>query len=140
MGSRVVTTGCYRQVASTPSPCETPGMAEHSESEPRAKVDQRLGRERAAGVLAGLVRWTGLVFALFLAVHVVFVIGEANQDNGIVAFVRGGADAFSLGFSDLFLPADFKLQVLVNYGLAAIFWLVVSSIVAKVIRRVGGVG
>lgn len=114
-------------------------MAEHAESESQAGVDWRRGRERVAGVVATVVRWAGLIFALFLAIHVVFVIGEANPDNGIVSFIRGGADAFSLGFHDLFLPADLKLRVLVNYGLATIFWLVVSSIVAKVIRRVGGV-
>jgi hypothetical protein len=35
------------------------------------------------------------------------------------------------------MPTDPKLSVLVNYGIAAIFWLVVSAIVAKVIRRLG---
>ncbi len=28
-----------------------------------------------------------------------------------------------------------KTQVLVNYGLAAVFWLVVGAVLAKVIRR-----
>ncbi len=90
------------------------------------------------GLLAGIVRWAGLIFAAILVLHVVFVIGEANEANGIVSFVRSWADGLALGFKDLFMPADVKLRVLVNFGIAAIFWLVVSSILAKIIRRVGG--
>jgi hypothetical protein len=28
--------------------------------------------------------------------------------------------------------------VLINYGIAAIFWMVVTAVLAKIIRRVGG--
>lgn len=127
-------------------------MAEHAESSEetseetetrvsrsrRAAVDWRQTRGRVASVLATIVRWVGLVFAALLVIHVIFVVGSANPDNGIVSFVRSWADGLALGFSDLFTPSDEKLRVLVNYGIAAIFWLVVSGILAKIIRRVGG--
>ncbi|MEV6912439.1 hypothetical protein [Amycolatopsis sp. NPDC051071] len=119
-------------------------MGEHAEDketadqETKRKVDWRAGGGRAAGILASVVRWAGLIFAAILVLHVVFVIGEANPDNGIVSFVRGWADGLLLGFKDLFMPADFKLRVLINYGVAAIFWMVVSAILAKIIRRAGG--
>jgi Na+/alanine symporter len=119
-------------------------MGEHAEGketadqEARRRVDWRGGGERVTGLLAGVVRWLGLIFAAILVLHVVFVIGEANQDNGIVSFVRSWADGLSLGFKDLFMPADAKLRVLVNFGIAAIFWMVVSAILAKIIRRIGG--
>jgi hypothetical protein len=71
-------------------------------------------------------------------IHVIFTVGSANPANGIVSFVKSWADGLALGFSDLFTPSDEKLRVLVNYGIAALFWLVVSGILAKVIRRVGG--
>lgn len=95
-------------------------------------------RGRAFGLLAGIVRWVGLLFALVLVVHVILVIGEANPDNGITVFVKACADFVALGFQDLFSPQDPKVRVLVNYGTAAIFWLVVSAIVASLIRRLGG--
>jgi hypothetical protein len=101
-------------------------------------VDWRKQTGRIVSFLAGLVRWIGLIFAAFLVLHVIFVIGDANQANGIVSFVKSWAESVSLGFKDLFQPSDPKLSVLVNYGIAAIFWLVVSAILAKVIRRVGG--
>ncbi len=66
------------------------------------------------------------------------MVGEANVDNSIVSWVGSTADGLTLGFQDLFTPDDPKLSVLINYGIAAIFWLVVSAIIAKVIRRVGG--
>lgn len=110
------------------------------ESKPKHEVDWRAVKNTAVGFLAGLARWVGLAFALVLVLHVIFVVGDANADNVIVSFVREWAQPLSVGFRDLFEPADPKLDVLVNYGIAAIFWLIVSSLVAKIIRRVGGAG
>ncbi|MFE0021767.1 hypothetical protein [Amycolatopsis sp. NPDC059021] len=114
--------------------------AEESQAKPRVEVDWRKARERTASILASVVRWLGLIFAALLVLHVIFVVGEANPMNGIVSFTRGWADSLSLGFKDLFEPSDAKLRVLVNYGIAAVFWLVVSAILAKIIRRIGGSG
>ncbi|MEV4142840.1 hypothetical protein AB0J40_04175 [Amycolatopsis sp. NPDC049691] len=124
-------------------------MGEHAESSSassseetkvsrRAPVDWRGASGRVASVVASIVRWVGLIFAALLVIHVIFTVGSANPENGIVSFVKSWADSLALGFSDLFTPSDEKLRVLVNYGIAAIFWLVVSGILAKIIRRVGG--
>lgn len=104
----------------------------------RPSMDWQAAKEQIVGLLAGVARWLGLIFAVILVLHVIFVIGEANPDNGIAEFVRSWSDGLSLGFQDLFTPDDPKLRTLVNYGIAAIFWLVVSAIVAKIIRRIGG--
>src|SRR5205823_10006161 len=112
-------------------------MAEHAESSEtvpskedskRAAVDWRRTREQVGSVAASIVRWVGLIFAAFLVIHVIFVVGSANPGNAIVSFVRGWADSLALAFRDLFTPSDEKLRVLVNYGIAAVFWLVVSGI------------
>lgn len=125
-------------------------MAEHAESSdsdvtsenagPKhgADVDWRRVRDRGVNLVANVVRWVGLLFAVILVLHVVFTIGAANPQNGIVSWVHGWADPLSIGFKDLFEPADEKLRVLVNYGIAALFWLIVPSIVARLIRRLGG--
>jgi hypothetical protein len=104
----------------------------------RAPVDWRATGGRVASIVASIVRWVGLIFAALLVIHVIFTVGSANPDNGIVSFVKSWADSLALGFSDLFTPSDEKLRVLVNYGIAAVFWLVVSGVLAKIIRRVGG--
>ncbi|EID54669.1 hypothetical protein SacxiDRAFT_2445 [Saccharomonospora xinjiangensis XJ-54] len=91
-----------------------------------------------AGVLAGLVRWTGLLLAVVLVANVLFVVGEGNPGNGIVSFVADAAGVVSFGFDDLFLPEDRKLRILINHGVAAVFWLVATSLAVKIIRSAGG--
>jgi hypothetical protein len=94
-------------------------------------------RGRIVGVLAGLVRWAGLIVVIILVVRVLLTVGGANPSNGITSFITSVSDPLAWGFKDLFTPGDAKLRVLVNYGIAAIFWLIVSSVIAKLIRRIG---
>ena len=42
-------------------------------------------------MLSGGVRWVGLVLATVLVLHVIFVVGAGNPDNGIVSFVSEAA-------------------------------------------------
>lgn len=140
----------YSLVVNCHGTCHTSDMAEHAEgsenelaeTKTHAKsgsdVDWRKIKDTGVGLLAGIVRWVGLIFAVILVLHVIFTVGGANPDNGIVSWVRGWADSLAIGFKDLFEPNDAKLRVLVNYGIAALFWLIVSSIVTRIIRRVGG--
>lgn len=105
----------------------------------RPEVDWRRVKDQAAGLIAGIVRWAGLIFAAILVLDVIFVVASANPVNGIVSWVRGWADTLAIGFRDLFEPSDAKLRVLVNYGTAALFWLIVSSILSRFVRRVTGI-
>jgi Na+/alanine symporter len=94
-----------------------------------------LTRASVVGVVASVVRWLGLVFALVLAVHVLLTLGNANPANGITTFFSTTADWFVLAFKSLFTPDDAKLRVLVNYGLAAVFWMIVSAVLSRLVRR-----
>lgn len=111
-------------------------VSEESRTKRGSDVDWRRVKDSGVGIVASVVRWVGLVFAAILVLHVIFTVGSANPGNGIVSWVQGWADSLSLGFKDLFEPNDAKLRVLVNYGIAALFWLIVSAIVARIIRRV----
>jgi hypothetical protein len=92
-------------------------------------------RSNVVGVVAGVVRWVGLLFALVLVAHVLLTVGNANPDNVITKFFSSTADPLALAFRNLFRPENAELRVLVNYGLAALFWLVVSSVLSRLIRR-----
>ncbi|GAB2829520.1 hypothetical protein [Lentzea nigeriaca] len=92
-------------------------------------------RTRVVGIAAGIVSWVGLALAVVLVVHVVLTVGGANPDNPITSSVKAVAQPLALAFRDLFTPADAKLRVLVNFGLAAVFWLVVRAIVLRLVRR-----
>ncbi|RDI20991.1 hypothetical protein [Lentzea flaviverrucosa] len=92
-------------------------------------------RTRVVGIAAGVVSWVGLALAVVLVVHVVLTVGGANPDNTITSTVKFLAEPVALAFKDLFAPADAKLRVIVNFGLAALFWLGVRAIVLKLVRR-----
>ncbi|HEX4226113.1 MAG TPA: hypothetical protein VHZ97_27360 [Pseudonocardiaceae bacterium] len=112
-------------------------MGEHSDAPTTTTRSFAEVRGRVAGILAGLVRWAGLIVVIILVVRVLLTVGGANPNNGITSFITTVSDPLAWGFKDLFTPGDAKLRVLVNYGVAAIFWLIVSSIVARLIRRIG---
>nr|WP_145740194.1 hypothetical protein [Saccharopolyspora dendranthemae] len=97
------------------------------------RADLRRGWSRFVDVLIQVVRWAGLVCAALLAIHVILTIGNANPDNGITQFVASVADPLALGFQDLFTPEDPQLAVLLNYGIAALFWLIITSIARRIL-------
>ncbi|MCE7009429.1 hypothetical protein LWC34_42435 [Kibdelosporangium philippinense] len=109
-------------------------MAQHAESG-RSSKRASVTRAQVVGIVAGVVRWIGLLCTLILVIHILLTVGSANPANGITSFFASWADPLALGFRDLFTPTDPKAFVLVNYGIAALFWLIVSSILTKIIRR-----
>ncbi|CAL99625.1 hypothetical protein A8924_0671 [Saccharopolyspora erythraea NRRL 2338] len=98
--------------------------------------DAARARVRVAGALIAVVRWIGTLAAALLALHVVLTLGGANPDNSIARFVADWAQPLALGFSDLFVPQDPQLAILLNYGIAALFWLVATSIAVRILRLI----
>ncbi|MGP4019713.1 hypothetical protein [Saccharopolyspora sp. 5N708] len=83
---------------------------------------------RAIQVLTALI---SLVFVL----HIVFVVTGANQSNSFVSFTYSTAKFFVLGLGDVFTPEDATIGVVLNYGLAAVIYLVAGRIIAKALKR-----
>ncbi|MEU7894401.1 hypothetical protein AB0B45_16265 [Nonomuraea sp. NPDC049152] len=81
------------------------------------------------------VKVVSRVAALILVLYIAFRIFPTNPANSLVQFVESFATSLSLGLYDLFRLADARWQVLVNYGLAALVWLIMGSAVASLIRR-----
>ncbi|ANZ36897.1 hypothetical protein BBK82_13245 [Lentzea guizhouensis] len=94
-------------------------------------------RTRVVGIAAGILSWVGLALAVVLVVHVVLTVGGANPGNPITSTVKAIAEPVALAFRDLFAPADEKLRTIVNFGLAAVFWLAVRAVVLRLVRRLG---
>jgi hypothetical protein len=84
-----------------------------------------------------VIRIVGWFIVLVLVAHVALQLGDANSANGITRFVAYWAERLQLGFRNLFTPADARVQLVVNYGLAALFWLVVTSVLVRLVRRLG---
>jgi hypothetical protein len=82
-----------------------------------------------------------VVFALFLAVGALTYALKANPDNGLVDFVRTWADRVDLGvFSQENGVKEFvgknsdTKNALFNWGLGAIFWLVLGRVLDRIVR------
>src|SRR5262245_44363573 len=87
-------------------------------------------RETAAGWgLASLIWLIAIVIAVILLLHVVFVLVEANPSNDVVSFINDAARTLAWVFRDLFNVDNDKLQVLLNYGAAALVYLGLARLV-----------
>jgi hypothetical protein len=113
-------------------------MAEQTQQEGSTRRTPAEVRASIVGALASVVRWAGLVVTVILVVRVLLTVGGANPNNGITTFFTNWSDPLAWGFKNLFTPSDAKLRILVNYGLAALCWLIISSILARIIRRFAG--
>lgn len=95
------------------------------------------GARRGLDALASVLRTLGLAVVAVLVAHIVLTLLAANPDVWLVALVRDLADAFDLGLATLFRPADPTLAVVLNYGTAALIWFVLTSVVVRLVRRIG---
>ncbi|MBC6460297.1 hypothetical protein [Actinomadura sp. HBU206391] len=131
--------------ATAPSPgAAPPRERETAATGSRSRPLRRLRRPATAGLRTRLVGAIATIAALattvvvaVLAVHIVFAVFEANGSNDIVIAFRDWADGLVWQFKDVFAPHDPKVAVLVNYGLAAVVYLVAGRIVVGLIRRLG---
>jgi hypothetical protein len=89
------------------------------------------------GTAAAIVNAVGSVLALILALHIIFVLVGTNPANALVNFVGQWADAFAVWFRDLFTTGNVTVDLILNYGLAAVFWLLVTGVLARLVHRVG---
>ncbi|WP_433435203.1 hypothetical protein [Nonomuraea sp. CA-141351] len=125
----------------TPKPPHTGDRLVASSAPPRPHRPARPGGpavtawHRTVGALAYLVKVASRVAALVVVLYAVFTVFNANAANVWYRFVESLASSLSLGLANLFELADPRWTTLVNYGLAAVVWLIIGSALAGLIRR-----
>lgn len=92
---------------------------------------------RAGGAVARALRTIGYAIVAILLLHIVLTLLQANPANVVAALVRRLANTFDLGLSNLFLIGDPMLSVLLNYGAAALAWLLITAVVVRLASRIG---
>ena len=93
---------------------------------------------RGSRTVAAVLRAIGLAIVIILVVYIVLTLLNANPENAFAAFFATAANFFSLGLSNLFLfPDNLKLQIAVNFGLAAVIWMIITTAVTGLVRRIG---
>ncbi|MDQ0381241.1 hypothetical protein [Amycolatopsis thermophila] len=91
--------------------------------------------ERTADTIANLIRVIVGLVTLVFALHVLFVVLDANHHNGFVHAIYVLAKALVLGLGDVFTPDDALIGVIMNYGLAALVYAVVGHLIIRALRR-----
>ena len=110
----------------------------------RQRTERRSTTERVSKARVQLARVLWLLCALaalFLAIGALLVAVDANTDNALVRFVLDVADKLDLevfnrkGGIKQFHGSDAATKnALVNWGLAAVAWLVAGRILDRVVR------
>jgi hypothetical protein len=93
--------------------------------------------------LARLVRLAAWLVALVIVVGIALVLLDANMGNAIVRDIHDAASFLVGPFKNVFSPKSHKADVAVNYGLAAVVYLLVGSLIAGMLVRMaprGAVG
>jgi hypothetical protein len=90
---------------------------------------------RGAWGIARLVNLVAGVLALTLVAGILLVVFEANRDNAVVDAVLDAAKFLAGPFDDMFRPDGRELRIAVNWGIAALVYLVVGGLVARLLRR-----
>jgi hypothetical protein len=91
------------------------------------------GAARVFSLVVTIVRAVCSVIAGVIVIHAVFVLFEANPANGLVSSTAGWRDTFGWFTEDLFTPSDPKIAEAINDGIAALIWVVVGSLLSKLI-------
>ena len=92
-------------------------------------------RTRSSYGAASAVMTVFLLIAGVIALGILLILLGANTHAGIVNFILEIGRFFARPFSHLFPQDTVKQDYLVNWGIAAIVYLVVGSVLARMIRR-----
>jgi hypothetical protein len=99
------------------------------------RANRYAGAAVARASLARAVILLTCAVALVLILGIVLVLLEANRSNDIVQVVRDAAGILAGPFDDLFKLDSNKAEKAVNWGIAAVVWLALGRIVARLLLR-----
>ena len=85
--------------------------------------------------IARIVWLIGSLVAAALVIAILLVVLEANRDNAIVEAVLDAGRFLAGPFKDMFDLDNRKTEVAVNYGIAAVVYLFVTGLIARLLRR-----
>ena len=99
----------------------------------RANRYERTAVARAS--VARLITLIATVIALILIAGILLVVLEANRSNDIVKIVHDAASFLAGPFDGLFNLTKHKVEVAVNWGIAAVVWYAIGRLLARLLLR-----
>jgi hypothetical protein len=89
----------------------------------------------ARASFARAVTLVAAAVAAVLVLGIVLVVLEANRSNDIVQVVRDAAQFLAGPFDGLFTFERNKVEIAVNWGIAAVVWFVLGRLIARLLLR-----
>ena len=83
--------------------------------------------------LARVVRAIVAVIAAIIVLAIVLIVLDANASNTIVSHIREWADTLTTPFHGIFHLASHKATLAVNYGLAAIVYVIAAELLVRLL-------
>ena len=132
--------------ASQTDPAVRSGRREAGPDATHARSQQTVGTGTgtalalAAGTLARLVRLAAGVVAAIIVAGVLLVVLNANPTNDIVSAIHDAARALVGPFDGMFTLDSADATLALNWGIAALVYLIVGGLIARVIALIGIAG
>jgi hypothetical protein len=85
--------------------------------------------------LARLIRTAAIAVAAVIVVAIILGLASANPHNTIVSDIHDAGQWLVGPFSNVFSVSGAKLHLVLNWGLAALVYLVVGTFLASLLAR-----
>jgi hypothetical protein len=86
-------------------------------------------------MLARLVHIAAAIVAAILIAGILLVVLKANPSNEIVSAVHDAARWLAGPFQGLFNLSSHRLEIAVNWGIAAIVWYALGRLITRLLLR-----
>jgi hypothetical protein len=142
-----------RERAAAADPADDDAAAAPRERGRLASRRRPVGRGRAAGAaavgavgagilgVARLVMLVATLITLLILLAIVLRDLDANAQNSIVKAIHDAANFFASPFNNIFKETGHpKRAITINWGIAAVVFFIVGSLLASLIRRIGARG
>ena len=94
-----------------------------------------LAMSRGRFMLARAIAIVASAVALILVVGIALVLLKANPGNSLVGTIHDAAAWLAGPFDQLFDLERKRVETAVNWGIAAVVWLVVGRLLARLVAR-----
>ena len=89
---------------------------------------------KKSGVLSTVINLFGVLTALIMIIRMLLVLTGSTADNPLFTVVKVWSDLLVLWWGNVVKPEGAPASVIITYALAAVFWLLVTRIVARVLK------
>jgi hypothetical protein len=97
------------------------------------RSSRRVAVGRGRLQIARLITMIASIVALILVVGIALVVLKANPSNQVVSAITDAARWLAGPFDGMFSFAKHRVEVAVNWGIAAVVWFLVGRLLARII-------